>query len=327
MNLAQSFHPARAIARHCAELTERGPRPEERAASLATWRRDVAREVAEDMSELLSGAKLQARLGEPETLRGAAVFDRIGAIAANSLLRCGAGDQTALLSFSLDTAIALTDRSFGGTGEAPGEPATALPRSAALLIEQAASIIASAIARVSAGGGAIGEAEGDVIIRSENAARLKPFAPSALCAVFAIELEAGDGVRWGGTLAMTAERLDSLLPGLGAPRPANDDESQDRIADAAVFGPVPLSLQAVLAEVDLSLGQLQGLRPGDRIPIAIARDIPLRIGSQLVARGSLGTIEDRMALKLVSLAHAQPEPSGAAQLWAEAARPRAGGEA
>ena len=305
MNLAQTFFPARLMAQHCAELTERGPRPEERAESLASWRRDIAREVAQDMTELLSGAKLEAKISDPEIVRGSVVFDRVGAVAANSLLRCGGDDQTALLSFSVATAIALTDRSFGGSGEEPSEPVTVLPRSAALLIEQVARTIASAIARVSAGGGAAGAMEGDVIIRSENASRLKPFTPSAECALFTATLSAPDGIVWEGHLAITRDRLDSLLPGLASAASAKEDDELDpaaqREADDAVFGPVPLPLQAVLAEFDLSLGQLDRLAPGDEIPIAIAREIPLRLGAQLVAAGSLGTMEDRMALKVISL--------------------------
>ena len=305
MNLAQTFIPARAVAHHCPELTERGPRPEERAQSLASWRRDIAREVAQDMSELLSGAKLDATVSEPEMVRGALVFQRLGAVAANSLLRFGGDDQTALLSFSVETAIALTDRSFGGTGELPSEPVASLPRSAALMIEQVARAIAVAITRVSAVGETAGsegeDTAGDVIIRSESAARLKPFTPSAPCAVFTIELDTGDGAIWSSVLAMTAERLDRLLPGLGAPVAANDDDAKNGAADIAVFGPMPLPLQAVLAEFELSLGQLDRLAPGDEIPIAIARDIPLRLGAQLVASGSLGTKEDRMALKVTSV--------------------------
>lgn len=309
MNLAQTFYPARPIARHCPELTERGPRPEERAQFLATWRRDVAREVAHDMADLLSGAKLEATLSEPETLRGAALFERVGAVAANSLLRCGGDDQTALLSFSTETAIALTDRSFGGTGEAPVEPVTGLPRSAALLVEQASRTIASAITRVSA----TGEMQGDVIIRSENAARLKPFTPSAQCALFVLSIKASDGVSWTATLAMPLERLDRLLPGASAGAAANDDEPGERESDDEVFGAVPLRLQAVLAEFELSLGELDRLSPGDEIPIAIAREIPLRIGAHLVASGSLGTMEDRMALKVIEGPGVALQPPAPAQ--------------
>ncbi|MEO1729525.1 MAG: FliM/FliN family flagellar motor switch protein [Pseudomonadota bacterium] len=302
MNLAQTFTPARPLAQHCSELTERGPRPEQRAEYLAGWRRDVAREVAQDLADLLSGTKLEAKLSEAEMMRGSAVFEKIGAVAANSLLRCGSGDQTVLLSFSVDTAIALTDRSFGGSGEIAPDGATSLPRSAALLIEQASRTIARSIARVSAGGGAIGEVEGDVIIRSESASRLKPFAPSNSCALFTLTLTTPEAISWEAIIAMHSERLDSLLPGLGSPVTAGEG-GDDNGALEAIMGDIPLPMKAVLAEIDLSLGQLNRLAPGDQIPLAVTRDIPLRIGARAIASGSLGTKEDRMALKLTGVTH------------------------
>ncbi|MEM1196379.1 MAG: FliM/FliN family flagellar motor switch protein [Pseudomonadota bacterium] len=315
MNLAHNFTPARPLAQHCRELTERGPRPEERAEHLAAWRRDVAREVAQDMTDLLSGTKLEAHISEPESLRGEAVFERIGAVAANCLLRCGGDGQTVLLSLPVATAIALTDRSFGGVGEPVSEPATALPRSVALLIERAARTIAQAIARVSVGGADMGEPQGDVIVRSESASRLKPFTPLSECVWLTLDLSAPDGITWSARIAMPAERLDTLLPGLGsADAPAGGDDAQAE-SDREAFGAVPLSLEAVLAEFELSLSQLDKLSPGDRIPLALARDIPLRLGSQLVGLGHLGTLEDRMALKLTSVANS-PQ-SGAQEAPAE----------
>jgi len=304
MNLAQTFTPARAIAQHCTELTQRGPRPEERAQHLTAWRRDVAREVALDMADLLSGAKLDATLAEPEMMTGEAVFERIGAIAANSLLRCGGADTTMLLSFEIETAIALTDRSFGGSGEPLPDAITSLPRSAGLLIEQASRLIAQAITRVSAGGRADGEAAGDVIVRSESATRLKPFGPETDCVLLILDFGAADGMRWSAKVAMPADHLDALLPGMETGAVLAGSATLQSDTSRAVFGSIPLPLEAVLAEFELSLGRLECLSPGDQIPLAIGREIPLRIGEQVVARGSLGTLEDCMALRLNSISPA-----------------------
>ncbi len=305
MNLAQTFTPARAVAQHCDELIRRGPRPEERAQHLASWRRDVAREVARDLADLLSGAKLEAQLSEPEAISGKAVFDRIGPVAANSLLRCGADDRTVLLSFDIATAIALTDRSFGGSGEAVSSDVTSLPRSAGLLVEQAARIIAQAIAKASArssghGGETPRTSSADVMIRSESAARLKPFDLGSDCVLFTLEFGIANNVRWTAVLAMPADRLDSLLPGLGSAGAASP-RSVSAHAKEIAFGAIPLPLEAVLAEFDLPLARLERLLPGDCIALSVVRDIPLRIGAQTVARGSLGTMEDRMALRLTGV--------------------------
>ncbi len=305
MNLAQTFVPARAVAQHCEELTRSGPRPEERAQHLSTWRREVAREVARDLADLLCGTKLEARISEPEAVTGKAVFERIGAVAANCLLRCGGDDRCMLLSFDIATAIALTDRSFGGTGEPVTADVGSLPRSAGLLVEQAARTIARAIARVSADGSdtdgvAANAPEADVIIRSESASRLKPFSPATDCAIMTIEFGAPDGVHWAAKLAMSTSLLDGLLPGFGARTTASSRSMSAQARDAA-FGTIPLELEAVLAEFDLPLARLERLAAGDCIALSVARDIPLRIGTQTVARGNLGTMEDRMALRLTDI--------------------------
>ena len=321
MNLAQSFTPARPIAQHCPELTERGPRPEERAEAFASWRRDLARELSQEMTTLLAGSKLDVAIAEPDMVHGADVFKRVGGVAANCLLRFGEPDQQALLSCSNETVVALTDRGFGGNGELPSDPVSSLPHSAALMIEQIARTVASVIARVSALDDGSGETESDTIIR-DDLARLRPFTPSTPCALFTIELLAGDGVSWSGLLAMSSAKLDGLLAGITSPQPANDDDESDGRLDAAVFGQVPLPLEAVLAEFELSLGQLDRLAPGDEIPITIARDIPLRIGARMVACGSLGTMEDRMALKVTAVPSV-PSVGCAARGAMEASKPSA----
>jgi len=306
MNLAQTFEVARPVAQHCAELIRTGPRPEERAQFLAAWRRDVTRELAQDMSPLLSGIRLKVTLSDPEMLTGEQIFERIGEIAANSLMRIGEGEQTVLLSIDLATAVALTDRSFGGEGEVELEQPESLPRSAALLIEEAARIIAQVLTRVSAIGGGVGKAQGDVIVRSENASRLKPFSPETQCALLTLELLHDDPdtlaiLPWTARLAMPAERLEKLLPGIGSGDAGEGTGSAEPSnGQSAPFGQIPLPLEAVLAEFEMALAKLDRLKPGDQIPFAMAREVPLRIGAQTVARGAIGTVEDRIALRLTS---------------------------
>ena len=115
------------------------------------------------------------------------------------------------------------------------------------------------------------------------------------CALFAVELNCDGKSAWQGVFALAADILDQLLPGMGA-APNNRQPSSNRLA--APFATIPLSLRAVLAEVELSLVQLERLKPGDRIPIAVPRDVPLRIGTKTFAHGTVGTNQDQMALQL-----------------------------
>ncbi|PKP89480.1 MAG: hypothetical protein CVT76_10515, partial [Alphaproteobacteria bacterium HGW-Alphaproteobacteria-15] len=271
--MAHDFAAARAAAQHCPELTghgeARGPRPEERAELLTAWRRDLARALADDLSPLLSDDRLEVTIDEPDQLTGAEALERIGALAANSLLRVGAGGgaggETALLSFDFATALALTDRSFGGEGRMADNAPETLPRSAALMVEEAATMIAQTMTRAS-----YADARGEVMIRSENAARLKPFAPDTACLMFTLVIANQQGCTWRASLVVTAERMDRLLPGAArTPRPRAD--RRPATGTAAPFANVPLSLHAVLAEFDLSLARLQTLSPGDSIPLTMGR--------------------------------------------------------
>ncbi len=295
MKMSQSFEAARPAAQHCPELIARGPRPEEQAETLAAWRRDVAKSLSENLGGLLSGGKLSVEVGEPELLSGEEIFQKIGATAANCLLRCGDASQTMLLSVDLATAIALTDRSFGGSGAIPEHVAEQLPRSAGLLIEQAAAIVADVVAEAS---GVSVRDGGEVIIRSESASRLKPFDHLEPCSAITITLAELEGQTWKMLLAGPKATLDSLLPGPGVLAQTTENPSAAAASDAAPFDCIPLPLEAVLAEFDLSLGKLDRLAPGDCIPIAMPREVPMKVGSQVFARGSIGTFEDRMALRL-----------------------------
>ena len=303
MRMGHDFAPARAAAVHCAELTNRGPRPEQSAALLAAWRRDLALLLADDLSGLLSGDRLDVTISEPDRISGADVLRRIGQVAANSLLRVGTSGETALLSVDFATAIALTDRSFGGDGRSTGSVPDALPRSAALLVEEAATMIAGAITRASFGdmpppaGTAI---RGEVIVRSESAARLKPFALDAETLVFTIDIANRQGCAWRASLAVASERMARLLPGGGrAPRARSRRTPANGFA--APFAAMPLPLHVVLAEFDLSLARLQTLAPGDTIPLAMGRQVPLMVGDTVLAHGSVGTADDHMAIRLTRL--------------------------
>jgi hypothetical protein len=311
MRLSHDFAAVRPAAQHCRELmahgTGRGPRPEERAALLTAWRRDLARVLAEELSALLSGDRLDILVDEPETLPGHEVLARIGPVAANSLLRVGISDgasaETALVTFDFATALALTDRSFGGDGQLAPDAPDQLPRSAALLVDEIAATIAGAVTRASLGdhapppGAAL---NGEVIVRSESAVRLKPFDPDASVLLFTLVITNREGCEWRCLLAVAAERMGRLLPAPGRARMQPGGRRRRAPADplTAPFAGVPLPLHVVLAEIDLSLARLQTLAPGDMLPLAMGRQVPLMLGDTLLAHGSIGTLEDRMALRL-----------------------------
>ncbi len=314
MRMSHDFAAARIAAAHCPELVARGPRPEERAAMLTAWRRDLARHLAQPLGDLLSGDKLAIAVSAPEWLKGSDILARIGPVAANSLLRCGmvdgpmaAGAEGGAVLLSLDhaTALALAERSFGGDGRVGAPSLDPLPRSALLLIDEVAGLVAEALSTARLGDARPGAtnaagARGEVMVRSENAARLRAFDPAADCALITIQITSPQGSEWIASLALAADTLSAVLPdpdgrAAGAATPGHTRHPGPL---AAPFGTIPLPLRAVLAEFELTLTQLHRLAPGDTIPLAMPRSVPLRLGDALVAQGSIGTLEDRMALCL-----------------------------
>jgi flagellar motor switch/type III secretory pathway protein FliN len=309
---------ARPRAEHCDELVRRGPRPEERAELVSLWRREFGRTLAREFGALLPGDRLDVTVSEPETMRGADVIARIGPVAANSLLRCGDADRTALLSFDHATAIALTDRSFGGDGDVAqaqeslgsGAPGGPLPRSAAMLVDRAAGIVARALAGSSVQDGVDtatsspsggGECAAEVMVRSESASRLKPFAADAPCIALSLAIANRDGREWEARLALTKRVFDALLPDSEVARSSPGQDPPPASGSHSSFASIPIPIEGVLAEFDLSLGRLERLAPGDTIALCVPGELPLRIGGCALGWGRLGTVGDRMAIRLTRL--------------------------
>jgi flagellar motor switch protein FliM len=292
---AQDFAKARPVAQHCSELTWRGPRPDEREGVISEWKRDLASELSNELGQILQGDKLEVTFGDPQAMTGTEVFEKIGPVAVNTLLRIGTGGQTVLLSLSYATAVALTDCSFGGDGSLPDNEPSQLPRSAGLLIEQFGATIAQVIAMARRTGE---PARGDVLVRSESVVRLKPFNADAQITVLEMTLTQGAIAEWQMLIALPAEGLDELLPKANFTRSSSAETKGAPKNDP--FVSVPLRLEAVLTEFEMTLGRLENLAPGDEIALNIPREMPLRIGGDVFAKGVPGTLENHMALRLTS---------------------------
>ncbi|WP_298307576.1 flagellar motor switch protein FliM [uncultured Erythrobacter sp.] len=296
---ADDFARSRPVAQHCTELTWRGPRPDERKGAVTAWIRDLSSDMAQELGQILQGDKLDVTISEPKIMTGAEVFEKIGPIAINTLLRIGSGDQTVLLSLDYATAVALTDCSFGGEGAKPEKGPSELPRSAGLLVEQFAATMAQVIAMAQGTGE---PARGDVLVRSESVVRLKPFSTEAEISVMEVSLAQGGSAEWEMLLALPHERLDELLPKTNSNRSLSCPEILGSKRGDAYAG-LPLVLEAVLSEIEMPIGKLERLAPGDEIALNIPRELPLRIGDDVFAHGVVGTFDNHMALRLTSVSH------------------------
>lgn len=310
MNMAgafpQSFAGARPVAQHCAELI-RAPQPDakDRMGEVAPWCRDLGLELTQELAQMFSGGKLRVSVGGPEIACGSECFDRIGPIAANSLLRCSLAGEKVLLSIDFATALALTDCSFGGDGQLGDGVPDQLPASAEIMVRQLGGMIAQAIALTN---GSAEQAPGDVLVRSDTAARLKPFDAETQVAIFTISIVMNAGNPWELSLVFALDDLPGLLPGSTAAHAAVRHASEGKGQIKGAFVDLPLPVEAVLSEINLSLSRLGRLTPGDEIPLSIPHELALRVGDDVLAYGHIGTAGNRMALQLTRIeGHSQAE--------------------
>ena len=58
----------------------------------------------------------------------------------------------------------------------------------------------------------------------------------------------------------------------------------------------------MLVDVQLPLATLGALEVGQVLAVPVARSVPLRVGEALVGHGTVGAVDDRVALQLTQLA-------------------------
>lgn len=284
----------RALARHCPELLRAGPGPDELLARLARCGERLARVLANALAPLLGEAPVVRCAGPRET--GAEAFAlAVGPLAANSLL-AAPGAARLCLSVEAEAVLRLVDRAFGGRGEAPDPLPEAFPLSAELMIGRIEGLCAGALAR------ALDLAPGALVplARASALAELEPFPAAARLVVLRLEVTEAGGASWSMQIALPTPALAALLGEVAqapapAARPARCHPAE------APFGDLPLTLGAVLVDMRLSMAALSRLRPGDVLPVAVARSVPLRIDGRTIAQGQVGALDDRVALQLTQI--------------------------
>jgi flagellar motor switch protein FliM len=217
---------------------------------------------------------------------------RVGALAANCLYACGPAGAHLVTSIGGEAVFRLVDRAFGGRGEAPDPLPRAFPLSSELLIERIEAIVAEALAAALDLPGAPPLL---AVGRDASLARLAPFAPGEALEVH--EFTVSDGVNR--TLVLALPVGAPLAPS-AADEPVRRDDGAGSANDgfAPCFADVPLTLNAVLVDMPVPLARLAALAVGDILPVAVARNVPVMIADKRIALGTVGCLDDRVAVQL-----------------------------
>ncbi|WP_260925069.1 FliM/FliN family flagellar motor switch protein [Novosphingobium sp. 9] len=293
----------RRTARHCPELLGEGPSLGELAPALAMAGERLARAFAEGLAKLDAGAAAQVRAAMPHEARmqdlaaAAALVEPPALPGIHVQLAIGVAGHRALASFEGAALLRMIDRLFGGRGRLHTTAGPALPLSAELLLARLEEVLTLALAQ------ALGVA-GDSVqaLRRESELRLiDAFPAHEEMLVLSLEVRDLDGERWHLPVAFPQPTLAALL---APPRrrviPSLRPERHAGPSDPTLepFASLPIALTAVLVDMPIAFARLSELKPGDVLPVTVARHVPLQIGGRTFATGTIGEIDDRVAVQI-----------------------------
>ncbi|MGE3693173.1 MAG: FliM/FliN family flagellar motor switch protein [Novosphingobium sp.] len=186
----------------------------------------------------------------------------------------------------------LIDRAFGGRGDIPEELPAQFPVSGELLMAKLEQLEIGALSAVLGGARTIQPCRRDTSI-----ARLAPFAETAKIAVTEIEI-VEETAQWRMHFAIPLAALSALFGKAGSSPARRRMPGETPLSIDAPFDDVPLPLHAVLVDMRMPVSKLAELVPGQVLPVPVARSVPLRTGERTIAHGAIGTMEDRVAVRI-----------------------------
>lgn len=284
----------RPLARHSEALLRPAPAAAELLPVLARAGEHLARKLRLALAPVHGGDAAMVECSAPAQMT-AASFATPGLVSI-SLFAAIADAQPLLACIEGETVLRLLDRAFGGPGEAPSPLPRELPLSAELMVQRIEMLVAPPLAA------ALG-LEGPIrtLRRAASMAELAALADDTALAVLTFSIREGSRPAWTLRLGFPMTALADLT---GAARPAPKPVRAAAPADphASPFADIPLTMRAVLVDVPLPLATLSALEVGQVLAVPVARSVPLRVGETLVGHGTVGAVDDRVALQLTQLA-------------------------
>jgi flagellar motor switch protein FliM len=188
----------------------------------------------------------------------------------------------------------MVDRAFGGRGTVPDPLPPTFPLSAELLILRIEQTIAAAL-RDALGG----TLEVTPLGRDINLGAIAPFTAGETVIELSVTVEEPGCEPW--TIALAFPEATSLALFGSRERksaPATTPIAPDPMSEP--YASLPIGLTAVLVDMAVPFSRIASLRPGDVLPVAVARAVPLKAGARVIATGTIGEFEDRVAVQVTN---------------------------
>jgi flagellar motor switch protein FliM len=302
MKPERSFLAERPLARHAPELLRQGPGAAELLPLLARLGDRLARRMAAALAPLLGGEAPLVTCGTPREGDLSTLHGAIATLAANSLM--GVNETAPLfVSIEAEPVLRIVDRAFGGKGEAPAPLPERFPMAAELMVGRLEVLIADHLGAALAM--TAGRAQGASIPaitplrRDSNLALLAPFPESQPLALMTMDVDDGGTLPWQITFAMPIGTLARLF-GYAEGAEALSTQAGRAIASPAdaPFAGLPVEVSAIIVDMKVPFSAIANLAPGDVLPVSIARSVPLRVGAATFAHGTIGAVDERVAVQI-----------------------------
>lgn len=281
-------------ARHCKELLGSGPSIDELVPALSLIGERLARALGTGLARLSGDDAPVVRVGMPMDGTLASIQAELDGLASHSLLAVGTESLPMLATFEAAPVFRLVDRAFGGRGEVPHPLPESFPLSAELLITRIESTVAHAL---SAAFGGDTQHAVRPMRRETSLRQLAPFDRHEDLLRLTLDIEETGCEPWSLSLAFPQATLGSLIT---VPRHPRNSQATAPVPDPAAepFASMPLPVRAVLVDMTVGFSRLSGLKPGDVLPVAVARSVPLKVGDRVIASGTVGELDDRVAVQI-----------------------------
>lgn len=295
MKPERAFIAERALARHDPALLRPGPSMGDLVPALARMSERMARTLRGAISPLLGGAEPQITAMKPMQTDFADFCSEVPRLAANSLFHIGSAPFLATIEG--ESVLRLVDRAFGGPGDTPSSLPKEFPLSAELMIGRMEQIIAACLALALGGstGGAIRAAR-----REASLAQLQAMPDATAVAGLTFNVNEQGRMPWAISLAFPAETLAQVFAHGETTRPPRKPRGPASPTQAP-FADLPIAVTAVLVDMHLPLSIVSALEVGQVLSVPIARSVPLLVGGKPCAHGTIGALDDRVAVQISQL--------------------------
>lgn len=286
-----AFIAERAAAQHCAQLLRVPARPADDRPALARLASRLARAFDLLLGPMLGAGDATFVAGQINQSDPAALMLGTPPLAANSLLAIGTDGAPLLASIDAGAVLRMVDRAYGGRGVAPSPLPDAFPLSAQLLISRLEGLVVRAIAEAAA----IDPSMVQPVRRDASLSQLAPFADDTPLTILSVRINDGQEP-WDIVLAFPAAATPALI-GVAEPQRTTPAGSPASPEDAP-FADLPLTVRAVLVDMAMGFSALARLEVGQILPVAVARSVPLIVGDRTIAHGTVGGLDDRVAIQI-----------------------------